>query len=85
MRSYFDDLGYAISFKMFKAEEHGVPQMRRRVIVIGTRLKNKKEALIYPVQIDYACFDIPNKFVVGYGLYYDGLGRNRRDIDQFKA
>jgi len=46
MRSYFDDLGYAISFKMFKAEEHGVPQMRRRVIVIGTRLKNKKEELI---------------------------------------
>lgn len=46
MRSYFDDLGYAISFRMFKAEEHGVPQMRRRVIVIGTRLKNKKELLV---------------------------------------
>lgn len=46
MKSYFDDLGYAISFRMFKSEEHGVPQMRRRVIVVGTRLKNKKELLI---------------------------------------
>lgn len=46
MQSYFDDLGYAISFRMFKSEEHGVPQMRRRVMVIGTRLKNKKELLL---------------------------------------
>jgi site-specific DNA-cytosine methylase len=35
-----------ISFKMFKSEEHGVPQIRRRVIVIGTRLTNKKELLV---------------------------------------
>jgi len=30
--------------------------------------------------IDYLCFSIPNEFVVGYGLDYDGLGRNSRDI-----
>lgn len=47
-------------------------------------LLNKKEALQYPVTIDYACFEIPNKFVVGYGLDYDGLGRNSRDIYQLK-
>lgn len=46
MQSYFNDLGYSISFKMFKSEEHGVPQIRRRVIVIGTRLENKKELLV---------------------------------------
>ncbi len=46
MTSYFNELGYSISFRMFKAEEHGVPQMRRRVIVIGTRIKNKKDLLI---------------------------------------
>ena len=48
-------------------------------------LLNKKEALQYPVKVDYACFDIPNKFVVGYGLDYDGLGRNSKDIYQLKA
>jgi hypoxanthine phosphoribosyltransferase len=48
-------------------------------------LLNKKEALIYPVQIDYACFEIPNKFVVGYGLDYDGLGRNSKNIYQLQA
>jgi DNA (cytosine-5)-methyltransferase 1 len=41
MTEYFEELGYHISFKSFKAEEHGVPQMRRRVMVVGTRLKNK--------------------------------------------
>lgn len=46
MQSYFNDLGYTISFKMFKSEEHGVPQIRRRVIVIGTRLNNKKDLLL---------------------------------------
>jgi hypoxanthine phosphoribosyltransferase len=47
-------------------------------------LLNKTEALAYPVKVDYACFDIPNKFVVGYGLDYDGLGRNTRAIYQLK-
>ena len=47
-------------------------------------LLNKKEARQYPVDIDYTCFDIPNKFVVGYGLDYDGLGRNSKDIYQLK-
>jgi hypoxanthine phosphoribosyltransferase len=48
-------------------------------------LLNKKEALQFPVQIDYHCFEIPNKFVVGYGLDYDGLGRNSKDIYQLQA
>ena len=47
-------------------------------------LLNKKEARQYEVKVDYTCFEIPNKFVVGYGLDYDGLGRNSKEIYQLK-
>jgi len=47
MSEYFRDIGYQISFKSFKSEEHGVPQIRRRVIVIGTCLENKFDDLKY--------------------------------------
>lgn len=39
-------------------------------------LLHKPEASVYPIQIDYLGFSIPNKFVVGYGLDYNGYGRN---------
>lgn len=45
-------------------------------------LLHKPEATVFHVPIDYCCFSIPNKFVVGYGLDYDGLGRNIREIYQ---
>ena len=45
-------------------------------------LLHKPEAIQYPLQIDYLGFRIPNKFVVGYGLDYDGLGRNYKEIYQ---
>ena len=32
------------------------------------------------IKIDYAGIEIPNDFIVGYGLDYDGLGRNLKDI-----
>lgn len=70
-----------------KTLHHYLPQLESmqpasvKIVV----LLNKKEALKYPVQVDYSCFDIPNKFVVGYGLDYDGLGRNSKDIYQLKA
>ena len=45
-------------------------------------LLHKPEATQFPLQIDYLGFSIPNKFVVGYGLDYDGLGRNFKEIYQ---
>jgi hypoxanthine phosphoribosyltransferase len=39
-------------------------------------LLHKPEATKYPLTIDHLGFSIPDKFVVGYGLDYDGLGRN---------
>lgn len=45
-------------------------------------LLHKPEALKHPLKIDYVGFEIPNKFVVGYGLDYDGFGRNSQEIFQ---
>ena len=43
-------------------------------------LLHKADATVYPVPIDYLGFTIPDKFVVGYGLDYNGLGRNIPEI-----
>ena len=32
------------------------------------------------VKLDYVAMDIPNRFIVGFGLDYDELGRNMKDI-----
>ncbi len=45
-------------------------------------LLHKPEALAYPITIDYLGFKVPNKFLLGYGLDYDGLGRNLKEIYQ---
>ncbi len=45
-------------------------------------LLHKPAATAYPLKVDYAGFEIPDKFVVGYGLDYNGLGRNTASIYQ---
>jgi len=45
-------------------------------------LLHKSEATEFPLALNYVGFEIPNKFVVGYGLDYDGLGRNLKEIYQ---
>ena len=45
-------------------------------------LLHKPEATEFPLTLDYVGFSIPNKFVVGYGLDYSGLGRNLKEIYQ---
>ncbi len=48
-------------------------------------LLHKPDATLFPINIDYCCFSIPNKFVLGYGLDYDGLGRNIRELYQLSG
>lgn len=45
-------------------------------------LLQKPEATVYPIRVDYLGFSVPNKFLLGYGLDYDGLGRNLPAIYQ---
>ena len=44
-------------------------------IAVATLL-HKPEALQTPIELQYVGFEIENRFVVGYGLDYEGLGRN---------
>jgi hypoxanthine phosphoribosyltransferase len=52
-----------------------------RSLKIATLL-HKSAATQFHLTLDYIGFDIPDKFVVGYGLDYDGLGRNFKEIYQ---
>ncbi|MBQ4026386.1 MAG: hypoxanthine phosphoribosyltransferase, partial [Bacteroidales bacterium] len=40
----------------------------------------KPEVYKKDVKLDYVGMEIPNRFIVGFGLDYDGIGRNYKDI-----
>ena len=42
----------------------------------------KPDAFRKDIKLDYVGIRIPDRFIVGYGLDYDGLGRNLRDVYQ---
>ncbi len=44
----------------------------------------KPKALVKDIVPDYVALEIPNDFIVGYGLDYDGYGRNLQDIYKIK-
>ncbi len=54
-------------------------EKKPKQIKIATLLL-KPEKLEVELDIDYVAIKIPNDFIVGYGLDYDGQGRNYRDI-----
>ena len=41
---------------------------------------HKPDAAVKEVKLDYVGMEIPNNFILGYGLDYEGYGRNFRDI-----
>ena len=63
--------------------------MKRMIETLGTRnpasihvctLLVKPDKLTVDLNIEYAVMEIPNDFIVGYGLDYDQQGRNLPDI-----
>lgn len=45
----------------------------------------KPDALKRDLKLDYVAMEIPSDFIVGYGLDYDGYGRNLNDIYKLKS
>jgi hypoxanthine phosphoribosyltransferase len=54
----------------------GELKVRKVASVKIATLLFKPDAYTKKIPVDYAGFNIPNEFVVGYGLDYDGYGRN---------
>ena len=53
-----------------------VMKTRRPASVKLCTLLDKPDRRVTPVDVEYTCFQIPDKFVVGYGLDYDQKYRN---------
>ena len=63
--------------------------IKRMIETLGTRVPEsvhvctlllKPGKLQVPLNVEYVAMEIPNDFIVGYGLDYDQQGRNLRDI-----
>lgn len=68
------DSGLSIKYLEDIFKEHNPSSMR----VVS--LLRKPKSLKYDVKIDYIGFDIPSKFVIGYGLDYEQKYRNLKSI-----
>lgn len=55
-------------------------QTQRPKNILVATLLFKPEAYTKQIPIDYVALRVPNDFLVGYGLDYNGLGRNLRHI-----
>ena len=72
------DTGETMSHLLKKLEE-----LNPKSVEIATLLL-KPEMLQKDIDMKYVGFKIPAKFVVGYGLDYNGFGRNWKEIHQLK-
>jgi hypoxanthine phosphoribosyltransferase len=70
------DTGITMAYTLDKLRDLGAVDVRIATLLF------KPEAFKKDYAIDYVGIAIPNKFIVGYGLDYDGHGRNLPDIYQ---
>ena len=68
------DTGETVSYLMQEISKHQPASVKLATLLF------KPQALKKQVAVDYAGFEIPPAFVVGYGLDYDRYGRNLQDI-----
>ncbi|CAA9290304.1 MAG: Hypoxanthine-guanine phosphoribosyltransferase [uncultured Adhaeribacter sp.] len=72
------DTGHTVSAILNKLQEKGTASVEITCLLL------KPDCLQHPLELPYAGISIPNDFVVGYGLDYNGLGRNLRNIYKLK-
>ena len=68
------DTGITINEMMAQLNEHEPAEIKVATLLF------KPAAYIKRVHLDYVGFEVPKVFLLGYGLDYDGLGRNLKDI-----
>ena len=68
------DSGYTAVFLMEQLKSKNVASVRFATLLF------KPNALRHDFKPDYTGFEVPNDFLVGYGLDYDGYGRNYNEI-----
>jgi hypoxanthine phosphoribosyltransferase len=68
------DSGHTIADVMAQISQRGAKEVKIATLLF------KPEAMKTEVQLDYVGLEIPNDFIVGYGLDYDRRGRNLKDI-----
>jgi len=73
------DSGITMFHTLKKLRDMGAADVRIATLLF------KPEAFKKSYPIDYVGIEIPNDFIVGYGLDYDGYGRNYPDIYQIKS
>ena len=69
------DSGITLSYLRKTLVQRGAKSLR-----IATLLDKPARRKVKDLHVDYFCFDIPDAFVVGYGLDYDQTYRNLPDI-----
>lgn len=72
------DTGNTIEVLINQFKTHGPKEIKVATLLF------KPKALVKNVKPDYVALEIPNDFIVGYGLDYDGFGRNLQDIYKIK-
>jgi hypoxanthine phosphoribosyltransferase len=73
------DTGHTMSYLMNKLKTERPASVKIACLLF------KPNALEIDIKPDYCALEIPNDFIVGYGLDYDGLGRNLKDIYKIKS
>ena len=68
------DTGFTMQHLLKRLMEQNPKEIRIATLLV------KPDKLQVELDIQYVAMHIPNDFIVGYGLDYDGYGRNYRDI-----